>query len=272
MTQKFRTTRTRIIAIAGAAVLALAALVAQFGSPAHANDNPAGATFFDDFDGFDRDRWGISHGWSNGDWHNCEWSKKAVAIEDGTLKLLFKPIKTEKRDYICGEIQSHQTYGYGTYEVRFKTEKGSGLNAAFFTYIGPQHKKPHDEIDFEVLTRDTSKVSVNTYVSGQPTNGKAVELPKRTDSGFITYAFTWDENGITWFVDGQEVHQTTPGNPLPTNPQKIYASLWGTEKFVDWMGVFEPPQGDVTFTIDWIAFTELGKECQFDASVLCVQN
>ncbi len=39
-----------------------------------------------------------------------------------------------------------------------KAATGSGLNSAFFTYIGPTDKKPHDEIDFEVLGKNTGKV------------------------------------------------------------------------------------------------------------------
>jgi hypothetical protein len=45
---------------------------------------------------------------------------------------------------------------------------GSGLNAAFFTYIGPVHDRAHHEIDIEILLRDTSAVTFNTFVDGAP--------------------------------------------------------------------------------------------------------
>ncbi len=248
----------------------LAALLLQASTAAGvAEDLPEGTTFFDDFDALDTSFWGISDGWVNGSWQNCEWSNAALSTGGGMLKLWFSKTRTDKRDYICGEIQSQKTFGYGTYEARFITQGGSGLNAAFFTYIGPHHDKPHDEIDFEVLLRDPRRVSVNTYVSASPANGKSVPLPFRADTDFITYSFTWHPGGIDWYVDGELVHQTEPGTDLPVNRQKIYASFWGSDEFPNWMGEFEEPPRDLVMQIDWIAFTELGQGCQFPASILC---
>ena len=51
--------------------------------------------------------------------------------------------------------------------MRMKAAAGSGLNTGFFTYIGPVHKQPHDEIDFEVLGKNPSKVQINQYVDGK---------------------------------------------------------------------------------------------------------
>lgn len=246
-----------------------AAIGAIFTNSATAQEIPRGESFFDGFDKFEETLWGVSDGWVNGDWQNCEWSREAMSIKDGVLTLFFSSQKTDKREYVCGEIQSRHAYSYGTFEARFRTEGGSGLNAAFFTYIGNHHGKPHDEIDFEVLTRDTRKVSLNTYVSGKGTNGKPVDLPHPSDQDFITYSFIWSETGIEWYVNGTKVHETQSGSALPVHAQKIYASLWGSDSFPDWMGKFNPPEGDVKMTIDWIAYTEPGQGCQFDASILC---
>ncbi|WP_240804523.1 family 16 glycosylhydrolase [Qingshengfaniella alkalisoli] len=230
---------------------------------------PRGESFVDDFDSFDSSIWGVSDGWVNGDWQNCQWSRDAMNVQNGMLHLQFAAQATDNRDYVCGEIQSRKVYGYGTYEARYRTAKGSGLNAAFFTYIGPHHGQPHDEIDFEVLTRDTSMVSLNTYVSSEPNNGKRVRLPQDSDMSFITYSFVWSEEGITWYVDGEKVHETAAGTPLPTHEQKIYASFWGSDSFPNWMGPFDPPAKALTMEVDWIAFTAEGEDCQFPESVVC---
>jgi endo-1,3-1,4-beta-glycanase ExoK len=169
--------------------------------------------------------------------------------------------------HVCGEIQSNAIYHHGTYEARIRTGKGSGLNAAFFTYIGPVHKKPHDEIDVEILTRDTGSVWLNTYVSGKQQNGKTAAVDPPTDTEFHTYGFTWAPDGIRWFIDGREVHRADKN--LPVTPQKIYLSHWGSDTLVDWMGPFTPPDGPVVMEIDWIAFTPLGAACQFPESALC---
>jgi hypothetical protein len=106
--------------------------------------------FFEPFDTLDRGRWMRSDGWSNGDWMNCDWSRDAARVTDGVLTL---EVRQGPGGLICGELQSTATYGYGTYEVRMRTGAGSGLNAAFFTYIGPVHGRAHHEIDIEVLLR-----------------------------------------------------------------------------------------------------------------------
>jgi endo-1,3-1,4-beta-glycanase ExoK len=234
-----------------------------------AQDLPTGVSFFDDFETLDESLWSTSDGWVNGDWQNCMWSGDNIVVKDGMLTLGFAKRANEKRDYTCGEIQSRHVYGYGTYEARFRTSTGSGLNAAFFTYIGPHHDKPHDEIDFEVLTRDTTAVSLNTYVGGAPENGKRVPLPQPANVGFITYSFVWNEDGIRWFVDGVLVHETSQDAKLPVNDQKIYASFWGSESFPNWMGRFVEPDRVLEMDVDWIAFTALGEECQFPTSVAC---
>jgi endo-1,3-1,4-beta-glycanase ExoK len=191
-----------------------------------------------------------------------------VKVADGILRLSFLPGGgTPSTGHLCGEIQTRAAYHHGTYEARIRTAKGSGLNAAFFTYIGPVHKARHDEIDFEILTRDTGSVSLNTYVDGKPKNGTTVPVDPPTDQAFHIYSFTWEQGSIRWFIDGREVHRAEAN--LPITPQKIYFSHWGTEVLTDWMGEFTTPDGPVVMEIDWVAFTPLGGTCQFPESVLC---
>lgn len=248
-------------------VCTIAAILAA--QPVYAQELPSGSSFFDDFDTLNEEIWGVSDGWVNGNWQNCLWLRENVSTNNGVLALKFARQPNDKRDYTCGEIQSRHVYGHGTYEARFRTSTGSGLNAAFFTYIGPHHGRPHDEIDVEVLTRDTTAVSLNTYVSGAPHNGKRVPLPQPADDGFITYSFVWDMAGIRWYADGQLLHQTAPNATLPAADQKIYASFWGSDSFPNWMGPFIEPDTDLVMELDWIAFTALGEPCRFPASVVC---
>lgn len=228
-----------------------------------------GGSFFDGFDRLDRGRWLISDGWANGDWQNCLWSGRAVAVADGRLTLTFAAGKTAHHDYTCGEIQTRQAFGHGTYEARIRTGSGSGLNAAFFSYIGPQQGQRHDEIDVEILLRDTGRVSLNTYADGDPAYGATAALEPAAAAGFNTYAFQWEPDRIMWFVNGKPVHTAQGPSGLPEVPQRIFASLWGSGTLTDWMGRFDPPAAPVTMEIDWIAFTSAGEGCRFEASVLC---
>lgn len=262
-------TGKQFVAAALIASICVSGLTALRSEPSFADDLDSGVSFVDDFNSLDSSRWYISDGWANGDHQNCTWSKGATGISDDMLVLQFKQQTTADRDYVCGEVQTYARFGYGVYEARIKTGSGSGLNAAFFTYIGPVHKKPHDEIDFEFLLKDTSKVQLNYYVGGSGGNEALIPLDGTSDSGFNNYAFVWEPGQMHWFVNGNLVHQTSESDVLPSSLQKIYFSLWGSDTFVDWMGPFSAPDEPVLMFIDRVAFTSFDEPCQFDESVAC---
>jgi endo-1,3-1,4-beta-glycanase ExoK len=250
------------------AMVGCAVALPWLAAPAVAESTPMrGAAFHDDFDKFDTEFWYISDGWNNGPHQNCEWSTSAVEIGDGMLRLSFLPGGGPDAKHLCGEIQSKAVYRYGTYEARIRTKNVSGLNAAFFTYIGPVDKAPHDEIDFEILTKDTGRVSLNTYVSGKPQNGTTVPVATPTDRAFHVFSFVWKADSIRWFIDGKEVHRAVTN--LPVTPQKIFFSHWGSDTLTDWMGPFTAPKGPAIMEVDWVAFTPIGTPCQFPESVVC---
>jgi endo-1,3-1,4-beta-glycanase ExoK len=249
-------------------------LLALAGSPlaasvAVAEDAPASQSFVDNFDKFDKARWYVSDGWNNGPHQNCTWSKKQLKVKDGVLTLSFDKAKVKDRDYSCAEVSTKKRFSYGVYEARMKTDTGSGLNAAFFTYIGKGDKQPHDEIDFEVLTKDPSKVQVNAFISGKGKNEKLVDVKGGTDAGFNDYAFVWKPDDLSWYVNGQLVQTITDPAKLPSHAQKIFFSLWGSDTLGEWMGTFADPGRPVTLQVDRIAFTALGDKCQFPESVAC---
>ena len=252
------------------AMLALLAAVAG-AAPAAAQEGATGTSFVEEFDRLDRAFWYVSDGWNNGAHQNCTWSGKQVAVRDGKLELSFDAAQAGDRSYACGEVQTRKRYGYGTYEVRMKSATGSGLNSAFFSYIGPTDKKPHDEIDFEVLGKDTTRVQVNQYVAGKGGNEKLVEVPGGADKGFNDYAFVWEKARIRYYVNGALVHEATDPKALPTNAQKIFLSLWGTDTLSGWMGRFSF-DGPTKLEVERVAFTAEGEACQFSDSVACLLN
>jgi len=250
--------------------LCAAALVLSAG-PLAAQEGANGTSFVEEFDTLDTGRWYVSDGWNNGKHQNCTWSKDQVAVDGGKLTLSFDAKPAGERQYSCGEVQTRKRYGYGTYEVRMKTATGSGLNSAFFSYIGPADKKPHDEIDFEVLGKDMSRVQLNQYVAGKGGHEKLVPVDGGADSAFNDYAFVWQKDRLRYYINGALVHEVTDPAKLPTNAQKIFLSLWGTDTLSDWMGRFAFA-GKATFDVERIAFTAEGDQCQFDGSVACLMN
>jgi endo-1,3-1,4-beta-glycanase ExoK len=247
------------------------ALAMALPSLAQAQQGATGKSFVENFDRIDPSIWYVSDGWNNGGHQNCNWSKNQVHIESGMLQLGFAEQKAKGRDYACGEIQTKARFGYGTYEIRMKTATGAGLNSAFFSYIGPTDKKPWDEIDFEVLGKNSGQVQVNQYVNGKGGNEKLVPVAGGADQGFNDYAFTWEENRLRYYLNGKLVQEVTDKSKIPTNAQKIFISLWGTDTLKQWMGTFAY-KGPANMTVDRVAFTALGETCRFPESVLCTTN
>ncbi|KQV33340.1 MULTISPECIES: glycoside hydrolase family 16 protein [unclassified Rhizobium] len=251
-------------------LLALA-IATGLSSPAFAQEGAAGTSFVEDFDRLDPAIWYVSDGWNNGAHQNCTWSKDQVGVADGMLTLTFEQKDKGERQYVCGEIQTKKRFGYGTYEVRMKTADGSGLNSAFFSYIGPADKKPHDEIDFEVLGKNPAKVQLNQYVGAKGGNEKLADVEGGANSDFHDYAFVWQKDRLRYYVDGKLVQEVTDAAKLPTNAQKIFVSLWGTDTLKDWMGAFSYSQ-PATLQVDRIAFTAEGDACQWAGSIACALN
>jgi len=228
-------------------------------------------SFFDGFDTLSSSRWYISDGWSNGAHQNCAWSKNEISTSGGMLDIGFsKTPGAEGRAYTCGEVQTRTAFGYGTYEARFKTPKGSGMNAAFFSYIAPPKAATHDEIDFEVLLKDTSRVQTGGFAANKGIKDDTPSLPHPSDSDFIDYAFVWAPGSLKYYVDGKLVHTIDDPAQVQTQPQRIYFSLWSSDKLTDWMGPFVDP-GTVNMQVDWVAYTAPQDKCLFPQSLTCSQ-
>lgn len=249
---------------------ALIAALAAAG-PLAAQEGANGTSFVEEFDTLDKAIWYVSDGWNNGAHQNCTWSKDQVAVTGGKLELSFDAKKLGERDYACGEVQTKKRFGYGTYEVRMKAATGTGLNSAFFSYIGPADKKAHDEIDFEVLGKNTSRVQLNQYVAGKGGNEKLVDVAGGADADFNDYAFVWQKERLRYYVNGALVHEVTDPKVLPNNAQKIFLSLWGTDTLSGWMGKFAFA-GPTKLEVERLAFTAEGDACQFSDSVACLLN
>lgn len=240
-------------------------------SAAQAQEAANGTSFVDTFAKLDPARWYISDGWTNGAHQNCIWTKKNVKADNGHLELTFNDTPLKDLKYSCAEIQTKQRFGYGTYEVRMKAADASGLNTAFFSFIGPVDKSPHDEVDFEILGKNLNEVQVNQYISAKGGNEKLVPVAGGANKGFNDYAFVWEKNRLRYYVNGTLVQDVTDPTKVPSHSQKIFLSLWGTDTLTDWMGPFSYP-GPQTMTVERVAFTALGEKCQFPTSVACTLN
>ena len=231
-----------------------------------------GSSFVEEFDFLDTARWYVSDGWNNGDWHGCTWSRNNVVVSGGVLRLILDTQALGDRAYSCGEIQTRSFYGYGTYEVRMRTLAESGTVSAFFTYTGPVHNNPWDEIDIEVLGKSPSSFQANYYVNGKGDKEKIVSLGFDSSASMNDYAFVWAPDSLRWYVDGRLVHEATSASgPLPATESKLYMSLWNGRgaNMESWLGKFMPSSFAMRMEIDRVAYTAPGTSCQFPESIVC---
>jgi endo-1,3-1,4-beta-glycanase ExoK len=226
----------------------------------------------DTFSNLNFRRWYVSDGWSNGPYQGCTWSADNVKIKDGALELTLAA-EVRSSGYSCGEVQSREFYGYGTYEVRMQAAAGPGLVSAFFSYTGPPHNNPHDELDFEFLGKSPGSVQLNYYAGGQGNNETTPALGFDSSTTMADYAFQWLPDTIRWFINGQLVREQrrAEARPFPSNPSKIYISLWnGQGKDNEaWLKPFSYPGAPLVARYERIAFTAMGAPCQFPSSVVC---
>jgi endo-1,3-1,4-beta-glycanase ExoK len=237
---------------------------------------PTGRSFFDDFSKLDRNRWLISHGWTNGPHQGCVWSASNARRITHGLTLVLNNRRGAGLPYSCGEVQTREFFGYGTFEVRMRSAAVPGIASTFFTYTGPPFGagKPHDEISFELLGNRPGAVQLNYYASG--TGGHEQDIALGLDPSTTTndYAIQWIPDAIRWFVNRRLVHEVKRGdaaNPFPSHPGRIILSVWTGRGPAQeaWMGRLEYSGSPLAATYEHVAFTALGEPCRFPASVLC---
>lgn len=229
-----------------------------------------GTSFYEEFETLASERWFISDGWSNSEGHGCMWSKDDVAVKDGVLRLSIS--EDGPNGYTCGELQSRSFFSYGTYEIRMRSVGEHGTVSGFFTYTGPVHDNPWDEIDIEFLGRAREHMQTNYFVAGKGNNEKLVSLGFDSSAEMRNYAFVWAPDAIRWYVDNELVHEVSNSTvPLPVTESKLYMSLWNGvgDDMRAWLGDFSPSSLPAEIQIERVAFTAAGDACQFPESLVC---
>jgi beta-glucanase (GH16 family) len=210
-------------------------------------------TLFQAMDAHDNGFWSVADGWTNGLPFLSGWCQDQVSFAEGKMVLTVSDTPCAEERYAGGEYRSNELYSYGYYEVRMRAATGNGVVSSFFTYTGISDGNPHDEIDFEFLGNDTSKVQLNYWSNGVE-HPQIVDLGFDAAAGFHTYAFDWRADGIRWYVDGELVRSVSSadGN-IPSTPGKVMANVWACDETV-WCGQFTADQLPAQASYDWIGY------------------
>ncbi|MCH5163172.1 MAG: family 16 glycosylhydrolase [Clostridiales bacterium] len=201
-----------------------------------------------------RELFRASSGYGNGGMFDCVWSGNN-AEHDGAKGALKLKLTGDSNMVYGAEYQSYNTYGYGYYSVRMKPIKREGVVSSFFTYVGwPQW----DEIDIEFLGKDTTKVQFNYFTNGVGKHEKLINLGFDASEGYHEYGFKWEEDKITWYVDGKGVYKATAN--IPTHDTKIMMNVWngkseGDNSVKGWLGTFDKNNiGELTAEYKWVGY------------------
>lgn len=239
-------------------LIAFCVLVSSDVCPARA----AGVTFFDPLNSYDTALWNKSDGWTNGGVFNVGWRADHVTFTSGIMSLRLDntscPSGCSGKPYASGEYRTDDFYGYGKFETRLKAAKGSGLVTSFFTYAGPSDGLPHDEIDIEILGKDTTRMQVNYFVNNVGGHEEMIDLGFDASLGYHNYAFVWSDDHIKWYVDDKLVHMVSASSctPLPSVAGRIEVNLWAGTGVDSWLGPFTYPGTPISAQYDWIQYFE----------------
>ena len=274
-----------VIVMSFSSCAALDWIIAQIGPEVELTDAALKADKIIDFsEGANYDVLFESDGWSNGDVFNVVWKKHNVHFEDGIMRLGITEEKATawindaevEYNYTAGEARTQNYYHYGDYEVSMKPSANGGTASTFFVCTGPYDLKDgvpnaHDEIDIEFLGKDTTHVQFNFFVDGKGGNEFMYDLGFDASEEFHTYGFRWEEDSITWFVDGEPVYKVTTDKTategknlrivekIPSTAGRILTNYWcGNERAWGWMGKYNGETKDNGTTYQWIATSAEG--------------
>lgn len=230
----------------------MVAIALCFANPAYAQERrPA---FTETFEQLDESRWRIADGWSNGAWTANDWRRSQIRPTSRGVEIILARTRGGAKRYSSGELQSEDVYRYGYFETRMQVPRGSGLVTGFFTYTRPGDEDSWDEIDIEILGRDTRSIQFTYFRHGE-NHVTTVPLGFDAADGIHTYGFEWTPRALRWYVDGRLLHQETGANgQLPQSPQRLYLHLWNSETLTDWLGPILPWQGPWRLTVECIAY------------------
>ncbi|OAX48368.1 MULTISPECIES: beta-glucanase [Paenibacillus] len=201
-----------------------------------------------------------SDGWANGPDFGVGWKAVNQEFVNGIMALRLDntgcPASCSGKNYASAEYSTHVKYGYGRVEARLKAASGVGLVTSLFTYSGQGTGTSNDEIDIEILGKDTTKMETNYFTNGVGQHSTIINLGFDASLDFHNYAFEWSPSSIKWYVDGKLVHtENGSRGTLPTSPGYIMVNLWsGSGPAEIWTGKFNYPGMPVRAYFDWIKF------------------
>ncbi|MCR5491340.1 MAG: family 16 glycosylhydrolase [Bacilli bacterium] len=192
-----------------------------------------------------------SHGYGNGGMFLSKWSRDRVRYDNGIGYLSVADIDGVNYG---AEIRTRQGYLYGYFGARIKTFKHSGTVQSVFTYNGGPNYI-WDEIDIEILGKDTTKVQFNYYHEGVGGHEYMYNLGFDSSEDFHDYGFKWEESKITWYVDFKPVYAADASLGQWGN---FFINVWASNSSVfGWTGAYSKTDTPLETAYDYMFYAPL---------------
>lgn len=185
-------------------------------------------------------------GYSNGGMFNCTWRKNNAEIKNGVMSM---SVVRYGGGFSGAEYRSKKVFSYGFYSVCMKAADCSGVISSFFTYT---NDPVWDEIDIEFLGKDMTKVQFNYYTTGEGEHEYLFELGFDASKAFHEYAFDWQRDSITWYIDGKAVYRATEN--LPSHPMQIMMNVWNGKGVDEWSGALNQSKLPANAQYAWFGY------------------
>jgi GR25 family glycosyltransferase involved in LPS biosynthesis len=157
-----------------------------------------------------------------------------TTMEDGTARFILHKERSGVRDYTSASISSHQKFLYGRFEAEIRPANVSGVVTGVFL----QRNSPRQEIDIELLGKDTTKMLLNVYYNpggegarfeyGYRGTPVLIDLGFDASEDFHHYIIEWFPEVIRWYVDDRLMHERFNWDPTPILhlPMQFHVNLW----------------------------------------------
>ena len=187
----------------------------------------------DDFAFFDDSRWtALEDSFPS---NLSMFRRENIALLRGHgCRLTLKKQRSGNREYSSASLASNHLFHFGRFEVAMKPARADGVITAFFLH----RNNPWQEIDLELLGRDTTKVLANVYFNpgdagtncnyGNRGTPVMIDLTFDAAADYHRYAIEWEPHELRWYVDDELVHvrSTWEPTPVPNLPMGVYCSTW----------------------------------------------
>ena len=205
----------------------------------------------DEFDGntLDRRLWSPYTGQTTGGVgrHKAE----NLSVADGRLTIT-------SRGKTSGGLAWRQGQRYGRWEVRAKTNRGSGYGDVILLWPDAEDWPEGGEINFMEVPKGPRAQSHMIVHYGEDNS----QVGKSINGDFTqwhNYAVEWAPDHVAGFIDGQEVFRTTDRKVVPPRPMHLAMQQDIGPYGDDWIPALDSSSpAKLDFQIDWVRIYGLG--------------